>query len=187
MANRIERFGSKLELALDILEIMVFAALATAMIIGVIMLLEQTVTFAVLVAHPGASETMQNVHTDGGKNAIMPFEASYVKAKNMLLAALDTALILIIGLDILRTLAVAVIQREMHLAAALEAGILAMVREVIGAEVRHKSIYALLSYAVIIVMLAGIWLIIRRETVKARISLYASKVEESRGSGEGEG
>ncbi len=159
MTSRMERVGATLELVMDVLEMLVFAALATAVVIGVVMLLGQTVKFAILVAHP---LPVTSVHA-GHEDSVAPMEAGYSQAKGVLLALLDTALILVIGLDILRTLVVAVVHRELHLFAALEAGILAMIREIIGAEVRHKNVYDLLGYAVIIVMLAGVWLLARRE------------------------
>ena len=72
---------------------------------------------------------------------------------NTMLPILDEILVLIIGIDIMRTLAVALKARALYVRAALEAALLAVVREVIGAEIRHRGPLDLIFYVCSIIAL----------------------------------
>ncbi len=172
-SERIEKLGAALETVMSLLEMMVFAALATAVVVGVVLVLGQTIAFAYSVLEAKSVESgAGSLAGAAAKAAAATLPAIFAKyIKDQLLAILDTTLILIIGLDVLRTIVVGVVQRELHTVAALEAAILAVVREVIGSEVRHRTIYDLMGYAVVIVLLVAVWLISRREFTKIR--LYA--------------
>ncbi len=170
--DRIEKLGTTLETIMSLLEMMVFAALATAVVVGVVLVLGQTIAFAYSVLEAKGIEAKAGNLANAAAKAATTLPAIFAKyIKDQLLAILDTTLILIIGLDVLRTIVVGVVQRELHTVAALEAAILAVVREVIGSEVRHRTIYDLMGYAVVIVLLVAVWLISRREFTKIR--LYA--------------
>ncbi|AEM38713.1 hypothetical protein Pyrfu_0844 [Pyrolobus fumarii 1A] len=172
---RLEKIGAAFETIMELLEMAVFAALATAVLVGVVLVLGQTIAFATsmmeakgvipegkLAVKPVDNMTLNVAAKEGTVPAIF---AKYIK--DQLLAILDTTLILIIGLDVLRTIVVGIVQRELHTVAALEAAILAVVREIIGSEVRHRSIYDLMGYAAVIVLLVGVWLLSRRELLKS--------------------
>ena len=144
--------GRRLELVTEIIEAMVYAVLATAIVVGVVWVLAQIAVMAgsIVSGHPsGLSETLAVVRDE-------------------MLAVLDSVLLLIIGLDVLRTIVVSIAYRELYLVAAVEAAILAVVREIISSEIRHRSVTALMGYAVVIVLLGALWLIAQREFRRAR-------------------
>ncbi len=175
--SKVMKIGMALETVMELLEMMVFAALATAVVVGVVLVLGQTIAFAYSVIEAKAKAGEETVKAAShllavGKQATTATQMPSIFAKyikDQLLAILDTTLILIIGLDVLRTIVVGIVQRELHTVAALEAAILAVVREVIGSEVRHRTIYDLIGYAVVIVFLVAVWLISRREFTRIRL------------------
>ena len=145
------KLGERLELITSIIEMTVYAVLATTILVGVVWVLLQILGFASTVAggHHGLSSNIN-------------------MAREELLSLLDAILLLIIGLDVLRTIVVSIVYRELYLVAAVEAAILAVVREIIGSEIRHRSVLDLMGYTVVIVLLGALWLIAQREFRKER-------------------
>jgi len=70
-----------------------------------------------------------------------------------ILVIMDILLLLIIGIDLLRTLAVSIIERKLYVQAALEAAIIAVVREIISAELRHRAATDILLFSAVILVL----------------------------------
>ena len=145
------KLGERLELVTSVIELTVYAVLATTILVGVVWSLLQILAFASTIAggHHGLSPTI-NI------------------AREELLSLLDAILLLIIGLDVLRTIVVSIVYRELYLVAAVEAAILAVVREIIGSEIRHRSVLDLMGYTVVIVLLGALWLIAQREFRRER-------------------
>jgi len=70
-----------------------------------------------------------------------------------ILVIMDILLLLIIGVDLLRTLAISIIERKLYIQAALEAALIAVVREIIGSELRHRAAIDILLFATVILVL----------------------------------
>jgi len=70
-----------------------------------------------------------------------------------ILVIMDILLLLIIGIDLLRTLAVSIIERKLYVQAALEAALIAVVREIISAELRHRAATDILLFSAVILVL----------------------------------
>ncbi len=151
-ARRPTGIGRKLEMITEIIEAMVYAVLATAIVVGVAWVLAQIVVMAGSIA---------SGHAGGLSEGL-------AAVKDEMLAVLDSILLLIIGLDVLRTIVVSIAYRELYLVAAIEAAILAVVREIIGSEIRHRSVTDLMGYTVVIVLLGALWLIAQREFIRRR-------------------
>ena len=145
------RLGERLELITSAIEMTVYATLATTILVGVVWVLLQILGFASTIA--------------GGHHK---FTSNINMAREELLSLLDAILLLIIGLDVLRTIVVSIVYRELYLVAAVEAAILAVVREIIGSEIRHRSVIDLMGYTTVIVLLGALWLIAQREFRRER-------------------
>ncbi len=147
------KLGERLELITSVIEMTVYAVLATTILVGVVWVLLQILGFA---------STIAGGHTK--------FTSNLGVAREELLSLLDAILLLIIGLDVLRTIVVSIVYRELYLVAAVEAAILAVVREIIGSEIRHRSVTDLMGYTVVIVLLGALWLIAQREFRRERVA-----------------
>jgi len=79
-----------------------------------------------------------------------------------ILVIMDVLLLLIIGIDLLRTLAVSIIERKLYVQAALEAAVIAVVREIISSELRHRAATDILLFAIVILVLTLSILIAKR-------------------------
>ena len=79
-----------------------------------------------------------------------------------ILAVMDVLLLLIIGVDLLRTLAVSIIERKLYAQAALEAALIAVIREIISSELRHRAAMDILLFAIVILVLMLLILIARK-------------------------
>ena len=145
--------GEKLEMITAIIELTVYAVLATAILVGVVW---------VLIQISGFASTLAGGHGEGTVINRL--------AREELLSILDAILLLVIGLDVLRTILVSIVYRELYLVAAVEAAMLAVVREIIGSEIRHRSVTDLLGYASVIVLLGGLWILAQREFRRVRAS-----------------
>ncbi len=118
------------EKLVGLLELLVLLVAASLIVIGLVIVC-YTAIFSVLFRVPG--EELFGFFT----SVMMPL--------------LDEVLVLIIGIDIMRTLAVAIKSRALYVRAALEAALLAVVREVIGAEIRQRTPQDLLYYVAALV------------------------------------
>ncbi len=97
--------------------------------------------------------------------------------KNYILEILDLTLLLILSVDILRTLAVAVRRRALPVRIVVEAAMVALLREIIAVEIRHLDWKMMLSLGVTFALLAGTWVVIG--ILQKRGEIEATAVEEA--------
>ncbi len=81
-------------------------------------------------------------------------------SKENVLEVLDLILLLVLAIDILRTLVTAVMRRRFPIRIVVEAAMLAILREIISVEIRHLDWLMLLSLAIVFLILAVTWIII---------------------------
>jgi len=80
--------------------------------------------------------------------------------KNNVLEVLDLILLLVLAIDILRTLVTAVIRRQFPIRIVIEAAMLAVLREIISVEIRKLDWTMLVSLSIVFLILALVWLVI---------------------------
>jgi len=79
-------------------------------------------------------------------------------SKNLVLEVLDMILLLVLAIDILRTLLTAVVRRQFPIRIVIEAAMLAVLREIISVEIRKLDWLMLLSLAIVFLILALTWI-----------------------------
>ena len=77
--------------------------------------------------------------------------------KEDVLKVLDLTLLLVLAVDILRTLAVAIRRGSLPVRIVIEAAMIAILREVIAVEIRHLDYKMVLSLGITFILLAGAW------------------------------
>jgi len=80
--------------------------------------------------------------------------------KEFILKVLDTALLLILSVDVLRTLITAIRARYLPIRIVVEAAMIAVLREIISIEVRHLDYKMVFTLTVAIIGLGLVWLLI---------------------------
>lgn len=81
-------------------------------------------------------------------------------SKESILRLLDIILLLVLSIDILRTLVTAVVRRQFPIRIVIEAAMLAVLREIISVEIRKLDYKMILSLAVVFLILAFVWLVV---------------------------
>ncbi len=81
-------------------------------------------------------------------------------AKSNILEILDLILLLVLSIDILRTLVTAVIRRAFPIRIVIEAAMLAVLREIISVEIRKLDWPMLIALAIVFLILALVWMMI---------------------------
>jgi len=84
--------------------------------------------------------------------------ADSIKKSNVL-EVLDLILLLVLAIDILRTLVTAVIRRQFPIRIVIEAAMLAVLREIISVEIRKLDWTMLISLSIVFLILAVVWLV----------------------------
>ncbi len=100
------------------------------------------------------------------------YESLVVKpspSKSDVLSILDMILLLILAIDILRTLLTAVIRRRFPVRIVIEAAMLAVLREIISVEIRHLDWLMLIALGIVFLVLSFMWLIIGGLEEKGRL------------------
>jgi len=82
--------------------------------------------------------------------------------KTYVLEILDMILLLLLAIDILRTLLTAVVRRRFPIRIVVEAAMLAILREIISVEIRHLDWPMLISLGIVFFILAFMWILIGR-------------------------
>ena len=77
--------------------------------------------------------------------------------KSEILTILDLALLLVLAVDILRTLAVAIRRRSLPVRIVIEAAMIAILREIIAVEIRHLDYKMIIALGITFVLLAASW------------------------------
>lgn len=83
-----------------------------------------------------------------------------VITKTYVLEVLDMILLLVLAIDILRTLLTAVVRRRFPIRIVVEAAMLAILREIISVEIRHLDWPMLIALGVVFLILAFMWILI---------------------------
>ena len=83
-----------------------------------------------------------------------------VITKTYVLEVLDMILLLVLAIDILRTLLTAVVKRRFPIRIVVEAAMLAILREIISVEIRHLDWPMLIALGVVFFILAFMWILI---------------------------
>ncbi len=109
------------------------------------------VTIIVLVAVNGAKLLYTVVY-----ESLSQLEVS----KEAILHSLDIALLLVLSVDILRTLITAIRARFLPIRIVVEAAMIAVLRELISIEIRHLDYHMVLTLTVAIVGLGIVWILI---------------------------
>ncbi len=78
--------------------------------------------------------------------------------KESILEVLDLILLLILSIDILRTLFTAISRRVLPIRIVIEAAILALLREIIAVEIRHLDWKMVLSLSISFMVLVAAWI-----------------------------
>ena len=81
-------------------------------------------------------------------------------SKESILELLDIILLLVLSIDILRTLVTAVVRRQFPIRIVIEAAMLAVLREIISVEIRKLDYKMILSLAIVFLILAFVWLVV---------------------------
>ncbi len=89
--------------------------------------------------------------------------------KNDVLSLLDMILLLILAIDILRTLLTAVVRRRFPIRIVIEAAMLAVLREIISVEIRHLDWLMLIALGLVFLLLSLIWMMIGGMEERGRI------------------
>jgi len=80
--------------------------------------------------------------------------------KTYVLEVLDMILLLLLAIDILRTLLTAVVRRRFPIRIVVEAAMLAILREIISVEIRHLDWPMLIALGIVFFILAFMWILI---------------------------
>ena len=91
---------------------------------------------------------------------IVRMEIEGVPSKGVVLEVLDLVLLLVLAVDILRTLVVAIRRHALPVRIVIEAAMVAILREIIAVEVRHLDWKMILALGTAFVLLAGSWTLI---------------------------
>lgn len=83
-----------------------------------------------------------------------------VITKTYVLEVLDMILLLLLAIDILRTLLTAVVRRRFPIRIVVEAAMLAILREIISVEIRHLDWPMLIALGIVFFILAFMWILI---------------------------
>lgn len=83
-------------------------------------------------------------------------------SKTSILSVLDMTLLLLLAIDILRTLLTAVVRRKFPIRIVVEAAMLAVLREIISVEIRHLDWITMIALGVVFLILSFIWILIGR-------------------------
>ena len=89
--------------------------------------------------------------------------------KNDVLSLLDMILLLILAIDILRTLLTAVVRRRFPIRIVIEAAMLAVLREIISVEIRHLDWLMLIALGLVFLLLSLIWMMVGGMEERGRI------------------
>ncbi|MCE4601121.1 MAG: phosphate-starvation-inducible PsiE family protein [Desulfurococcales archaeon] len=89
--------------------------------------------------------------------------------KTKVLEILDMILLLLLAIDILRTLLTAVVRRRFPIRIVIEAAMLAVLREIISVEIRHLDWSMLVSLGVVFLILSFMWIIIGRLETQGKL------------------
>lgn len=93
-------------------------------------------------------------------NVLMGSVSSMEVSKELILRILDMALLLILSVDVLRTLITAIRARYLPIRIVVEAAMIAVLREIISIEVRHLDYKMVFTLTVAIIGLGLVWLLI---------------------------
>ena len=132
---------------LEVSEFALFIILGATIFVGIGLLITKLWSILVIEGEP--------------TSALAPETPGKVLASDILVI-MDVLLLLIIGIDILRTLAISIIERKLYAQAALEAALIAVIREVISSELRHRAAMDILLFAIVILVLMLSILIARK-------------------------
>lgn len=80
--------------------------------------------------------------------------------KTVFLHILDSTLLVVLAIDVMRTLLTAVVRRELPVRIVIEAALLAVLREFIAVEIRQPSTELLRTLVLIFISLVTFWIII---------------------------
>ena len=89
--------------------------------------------------------------------------------KTKVLEILDMILLLLLAIDILRTLLTAVVRRRFPIRIVIEAAMLAVLREIISVEIRHLDWLMLVSLGIVFMLLSFMWIIIGRLEAEGKL------------------
>lgn len=92
-----------------------------------------------------------------GAAAELAFTATFDRSH--FVTFLDEALLMIVSIDLMRTLVIGVQEKRISLVIVVEAALIFLVREIITMELRQVSEVRLLVYAVIFAVLFAAWLV----------------------------
>ena len=92
-----------------------------------------------------------------GTAAELAFTATFDRSH--FVTFLDEALLMIVSIDLMRTLVIGVQEKRISLVIVVEAALIFLVREIITMELRQVSEVRLLVYAVIFAVLFAAWLV----------------------------
>ncbi|MCE4624933.1 MAG: phosphate-starvation-inducible PsiE family protein [Desulfurococcales archaeon] len=109
---------------------------------------------------------------------VIKIEVEGAPQKEDILHILDLTLLLVLAVDILRTLAVAVRRRLLPVRIVVEAAMVAILRELIAVEIRHLDWKMILSLGVTFVLLAGAWAAIGVLQKRGLLEATAAEAEE---------
>ena len=98
--------------------------------------------------------------------------------KTSVLHILDLTLLLVLSIDILRTLITAILSRFLPIRIVIEAAMIAVLREIISIEIRHLDYKMIISLTIALLGLGFLWLITTREERK-RMQPAASRQSSS--------
>ncbi|MCE4617762.1 MAG: phosphate-starvation-inducible PsiE family protein [Desulfurococcales archaeon] len=83
--------------------------------------------------------------------------ASYFE-KTVFLHILDSILLTILAIDLMRTLVTAVIRKQMPISIVVEVAILALLRELIAIEIKNPSNARILTFGMVLALLVVAWI-----------------------------
>jgi len=78
--------------------------------------------------------------------------------KTGFLHILDSTLLTILAIDLMRTLVTAVIRKQMPISIVIEVAILALLRELIAIEIKNPTNSRILTYGVVLTILVASWI-----------------------------
>ncbi len=102
--------------------------------------------------------------------------------KEFILYTLDTVLLLVLSIDILRTLLVAIFSRFLPIRIVIEAAMIAVLREIISIEVRHLDYRMIIALTISLIGLGMLWsMVYSREQKLRRADVSRRRVEGKEG------
>lgn len=93
-------------------------------------------------------------------------------SKDEILSVLDIILLLVLTIDILRTLFTAASKHALPLRIVIEAAILAVLREIIAVEVRHLSATMVIALSISFAVLVSAWIVVGILRKEGRMEEY---------------